>query len=128
MTGANSIYCKLCKMDRNTTICTLLTTSPEILILLLNRGQEKYKIDVYENLDLINYIQIKSTGGSYKLIGVISYNEGINVSSYFNTYCRDPITDKWNKYDNNIVNDVNNFDEVINSINPFLLLYQNKNN
>ena len=124
MTGANSIYCKLCKMNTNTTICTLLTTLPNILILLLNRGQEKCKINFYEDLNLTNYIQEKSIGGSYKLIGIISYNEGINVSSYFYAYYRDPITDKWNKYDDNNINDVNDFNEVINSINPFLLLYQ----
>ena len=124
ITGANSFCCKLCKMNSNATICTSFTTLPNILILLLNRGQEKCKIDFYENLDLNNFIQNKSIKFSYKLIGVISYNEGINVSSNYNTYCRDPITDKWSKYDKNIINDVNDFNEVINSINPFLLLYQ----
>ena len=124
MTGANSFYCKLCKMYSKATICTLLITSPEILILLLKRDQEQWKIEVYENLDLKNFIQEKNMGCSYKLIGVITYKEGINKNLYFYAYCRDPITDKWYKYDNININDVNDSNIVTNSINPFLLLYQ----
>ena len=125
MSGPNSIYCKFCKKNCNSSICTLLITLPNILIILLNRDKEKYNIDFDENLNLQNYIQYNNIGCNYKLIGLISYNRGININSYFFAYCRDPITDKWHKYDDNIIDDVNDFKkEVINSTIPFLLLYQ----
>ena len=125
MSGSNSIYCKFCNKNCKSSICTLLVTSPDILFILLNRDKEKYNIDFNENLNLQTYIQYNNTGCNYKLIGLISYNTGINVSSYFFAYCRDSITDKWYKYDDNIIDDVNDFkNEVIDSTIPFLLLYQ----
>ena len=39
MSGENSIYCNYCKKTCNCSMCTVLTTSPEILILILNRGK-----------------------------------------------------------------------------------------
>ena len=50
------------------------------------------------------------------------------MSGHFSAYCRDPITEKWYKYNDAIVNEVNNFqNEVINFANPYLLFYQKIN-
>ena len=47
------------------------------------------------------------------------------MSGHFISYCRDPITNKWHKYNDAIVNEVNNFEKkVINSVMPYLLFYQ----
>ena len=128
MSGSNSIYCNFCKINCNGSMVTYLTTGPEILILLLNRGKGiefDVKINFYENLDLKNYIGLKQTGYNYKLIGVITHIGESSMSGHFIAYCKDPITNKWYKYNDAIVSDVNDFNkEVINFANPYLLFYQ----
>ena len=128
MSGNNSMYCNYCKRNCNSSMCTLLTTSPEILILLLNRGKGNefnVKILFSEILNLYNYIQFNNTGFNYKLIGVITHIGESSMSGHFIAYCRDPIFDIWHKYNDSIVSDVNNFqNEVINFATPYLLFYQ----
>ena len=128
MSGSNSIYCNFCKINCNGSMTTYLTTGPEILILLLNRGKGiefDVKIIFYEHLDLKNYIGLKQTGYNYKLIGVITHIGESSMSGHFIAYCKDPITNKWYKYNDAIVSDVNDFNkEVINFANPYLLFYQ----
>ena len=47
------------------------------------------------------------------------------MNDHFIAYCRDPITEKWYKYNDTIINKVNNFqNEVINFGNPNSLFYQ----
>ena len=47
------------------------------------------------------------------------------MSGHFISYCRDPITNKWHKYNDAIVSEVNNFEkDVINFAMPYLLFYQ----
>ena len=47
------------------------------------------------------------------------------MDGHFIAYCRDPLTEKWHKYNDAIVSDVENFEkEVINSYMPYLLFYQ----
>ena len=50
------------------------------------------------------------------------------MSGHFISYCRDPITEKWYKYNDAIVNEVNDFTkEVINFAMPYLLFYEKIN-
>ena len=132
MSGENSMYCNNCKINCNGMMCTNLVTGPEILILILNRGQGiqfNVKINFYEDLNLYNYIEYKNTGFNYKLIGVITHIGESGMSGHFIAYCRDPITFQWNKYNDSIVSPVNNFQtEVINFAMPYLLFYQKINN
>ena len=129
MSGDNSMHCNYCKQDCPSQMCTLLTTGPEILIILLNRGigiQFNVKIDFTENLNLSNYIQRNDTGCIYKLISVITHFGESGMSGHFIAYCKDPIsTTDWYKYNDSIVNKVDNFQkEVINVGMPYLLFYQ----
>ena len=76
MSGDNSMYCNYCKLTCTSSMCTNLTTGPEVLILLLNRGKGiefDVKINFTEYLNLFNYIKYKNTGFKYKLIGVITH-------------------------------------------------------
>ena len=130
MYGENSMYCNYCKQNTNCKMCTCLTTGPEILILLLNRGQGiefNVKINFMEDLDLSNYIQYRNTGVKYKLIGVITHIGESGMGGHFIAYCKDPISQSWNKYNDAIVSDVQDQDfqkEVINFAMPYLLFYQ----
>ena len=127
MTGENSMYCNYCNKMSDSLMSLYLYTGPDVLILLLNRGKGiefNVKINFQENLDLNDYIE-KKDGNSYKLIGVISHLGDSSMSGHFIAYCRDPITDKWHKYNDAFVSEVNNFQkEVINYAMPYLLFYQ----
>ena len=131
MSGSNSMYCNNCNLNCNGSMLTYLVTGPEILILLLNRGKGiefNIKLNFVEFLDLSNYIEYKNTGTNYKLIGVITHIGESSMSGHFIAYCRDPITEKWYKYNDAIVNEVNNFqNDVINFAMPYLLFYQKMN-
>jgi len=130
MYGENSMFCNYCKQNANCQMCTCLTTGPEILILLLNRGKGiefNVKINFMEDLDLSNYIQYKNTGSKYKLIGVITHIGESGMGGHFIAYCKDPISQSWNKYNDAIVSEVQDKDfqrEVINFAMPYLLFYQ----
>ena len=131
MSGDNSMYCNYCKMTCDFIMQAYLVTGPEILILLLKRHKEKqFDVKIYfeEYLNLYNYIEYKDTGTNYKLIGVISHIGENNKNDNYIAYCRDPITDKWDKYNNAIVTEVKDFqNEVINFAMPYLLFYQKIN-
>ena len=108
LAGENAIYCHFCKTRSNCNMCTFLTTLPEILILLLNRGQGKefdVKINFTEFLDLRNYIENINTGYTFQLIGVVSQHIGEGgIGKNFIAYCRHPISKKWHKYNDGLAN------------------------
>jgi len=126
--GENSMYCNYCKQNSDCKMHTCLTTGPEILILLLNRGKGiefNVKINFMEDLDLSNYIQYKNTGVKYKLIGVITHMDDNEMGGHFIAYCKDPISQSWNKYNDTIVSEVQNFqNEIVNFAMPYILFYQ----
>ena len=128
MSGENSMYCNYCKTVSNSMMYTYLVTSPELLVLILNRGKGiefNVKINFSEELNLYNYIEYKNTGYMYKLIGVITHIGESSMSGHFIAYCFDQIQNKWYKYNDAIVNEVSNFHkEVINFAMPYLLFYQ----
>ena len=128
MSGENQMYCNNCKCNTDCTICTNLVTGPEILIIILNRGQGiefDVKINFEEELDLSNYIQFNNKSRMYQLIGVITHIGESSMSGHFIAYCKDPISGKWHKYNDAMVNEVENFqNEVINFAMPYLLFYQ----
>ena len=128
MSGQNAMYCNYCRITCDSYMRTYLVTGPEILILLLNRGkgiQFDVKLNFTEYLDLSNYIEYKNTGYYYKLIGVITHIGESGMGGHFIAYCRDPLTEKWHKYNDAIVSEVLDFqNEVINFAMPYLLFYQ----
>ena len=129
MTGDNSFYCNKCAGLRDSFQMTNLITGPEVLIIILNRGNGKefdVKINFNEDLDLTKYIGDKTTGCKYKLIGVITHLGESSMSGHFIAYCRDPINKvNWYKYNDAIVSDVSDFKkEVIDFAMPYLLFYQ----
>ena len=129
MTGENKIFCNLCKSNQDCRVKIELVTGPEILIILLNNeeGLEfNVKIKLDEILDLNNYFDFKGIGCIYELIEVIAF-VGQNDMGHFIAFCKDPITDKWLRFNDAIVEDVNDFGkEVINFSYPYFLFYKRK--
>ena len=128
MTGSNIMYCNFCRQTCNSSMRTFLSTGPEILIIILNRGkgiQFKVKINFSLEIDLSNFIEMKQTGCRYNLIGVITHLGESGMGGHFIAYCKNPISGDWHKYNDSIVSKVENFKtEVIDFAMPYLLFYQ----
>ena len=131
MTGQNAMHCNYCQKTCNSSMCTVLTTGPIILIIILNRGKGiefNVKINFVEQLNLANYIQFGNTGVNYELIGVITHLGDSGMSGHFIAYCKSPISKTWYQYNDAMVNPVNNFKkDVIDFAMPYLLFYQKMN-
>ena len=128
-TGENAMYCNNCKNQLPAFYQTILFTSPEILIIVLNRGKGiefNVKMEFSETLNLYKYVERKETGYMYKLIGTVNQMGGSSTSDHFIACCKSPINDKWYKYNDDLVTDINNFNqEIINYAKLFILFYQN---
>ena len=127
MSGTQKKYCDYCRKTCNSLISTKLCTGPEILIIILNRGEGKQfiKINFFEILNLKDYIGMPATGFIYNLIGVITQNRKSNKLGNYIAYCKNPINNCWNKYDDSVVSPIIDFkSEVIDSSIPILLFYQ----
>ena len=128
MGGDNAMYCNYCKQTCQSSMCTVLTTGPEVLIIILNRGQGiqfDVKINFYTELNLADYIELQNTGCFYELIGVITH-----LGSSFIAYCKSYHRDDfgiWYRYNDSIRTNVSDFDkEVIRFGMPYLLFYKKK--
>ena len=125
------MYCNYCRLTCNSMMQTTLTVGPEILIVILNRGvgiEFKIKLNFCEDLNLENFIEHKVTGAKYKLIGVITHLGDSDMSGHFVAFCKDPITKTWYRFNDAIVDPVENFQkEVIDFAMPYLLFYQKDN-
>ena len=128
MSGENAMYCNYCEKTCITAMWTYLAFGPEIIIIILNRGQGiqyKVKINFYEEIYLNNYIEYKQTGVHYKLIGVITHLGGSDMSGHFIAYCKNPLDERWYQYNDSVINEVHDFkSEVIDYAMPYLLFYQ----
>ena len=129
MSGNNAMYCNYCKQTCNNSMCTTLTTGPEILIIILNRGKGNMynvKINFYLEINLYNYIELKETGTHYELFGVITHL-GESIGGRYIAYCKSYWDNQWFKFDDAFVNPVQDFkSEVIDYAMPYLLFYQKK--
>ena len=129
-TGENAMYCINCKTQLPGSYRTTLYTSPEILILVLNRGKGiefKVKLEFIENLNLMNYVELKNTGYMYTLIGVVTHMGESGASGHFIAYCRSPRNNIWYRYNDDLVSKVNNVkQEIIDYAMPYILFYQKK--
>ena len=130
MSGDNAMYCNYCKQTCASQMCTNLTTGPEVLIIILNRGKGiefNVKINFCLDLDLSNYIEFRNTGCQYELVGVITHIGESSMSGHFIAYCKSYWDNKWYKFNDAIVSPVNDFKtEVIDFAMPYLLFYQKK--
>ena len=133
MNGDNAMYCNYCKKTSPSSMCTLLTTGPEILIIILNRGQGiqfDVKINFYLELGLANYIQLQETGCNYELFGVITHIGSSDMGGHFIAYCKSYFQkdyNMWYRFNDSLVTPVNDFNkEVIQFAMPYLLFYKKK--
>ena len=131
--GENAMYCNNCRGQFPAVYATYIYSTPEILILVLNRGQGiqfKVKMEFYNELNLSNFIQFRPNNEIiiYDLIGVVTHMGESGAAGHFIATCKSPINGLWYKYNDDLVFPVNDFNsEILNYAMPYILFYRKKN-
>ena len=129
MSGDNAMHCNNCKSQEAALYQTYIVNSPDIIIIILNRGKGiefNVKLEFTELLNLQCYVKnYNGLSSYYKLIGVVTHLGESGASGHFIAYCRSPINNTWYQYNDELCNDVNNFKkDVIDYAMPYILFYQ----
>ena len=128
----NTIFCNSCRTESDYIICHKISSFPEILTVILNRGRnlefdvefqisyiidnlDRYMIKFNNNMDKQNI--------RYELIAIIIHAGNSDMSGHFFTFCKSPINRKWYRYNDAIVEYISDPIQVIKGI-PYLLFYQ----
>ena len=128
-TGQNQNYCNVCKQLNDSIYSSKIYSSPTVLILILNRGKGNIfdiKLNFSEVIDLTQFILRKDMPLLiYSLYGVITHIGQSGPSAHFVASCKSPIDNKWYRYNDAIVNPINNIQkEVIDFGTPYILFYR----
>ena len=128
MSGANQIYCNNCKIMSDSINYSKLITSPNILILNLNRGkglQFNIKIEFEEFLDIKKFLYFNQSNeipSFYEIIGIVTHFGPSGMSGHFIAFCKSFVDDKWYKYNDSMVTP-SSFQEARNTGVPYILFY-----
>ena len=129
-TGENAWYCHTCGDQKPAEYQTKIYYGPNILILVLNRGtgiQFKVKLQFDLELDLNNYLENKTSGCVYDLIGVVTHLGESGASGHFIASCKSPVDNNWYQYNDDLVNPIKNFkEEILDFAMPYILFYENR--
>ena len=131
-TGDNQNYCNVCNQLFDSIYTNKIYVSPNILVLILNRGKGNiYNVilNFTEILDITQFVLQKDMVQIiYSLCGVITHIGESGPSAHFVASCKSPIDNKWYRYNDAIVNPINNIQkEVIDFGTPYILFYQKIN-
>ena len=130
-TGENKNYCNICKQLFNSIYTSKIFVSPNILIIILNRGKGNIydiKLNFTESIDITQFVLQKDKPQIiYNLYGVITHM-GYAPNPHFVASCKNPIDNKWYRFNNTFINPINNLqNEVIEFGTPYILFYQKQN-
>ena len=121
-----TINCKNCKKDTKTFVQKFLFSTPPVLPIILERGNdENYFIEELkfpDELNLENYVEYQKSVKKYYLCGVVSNLGKNNNFSKFCTYSRMTPNGKWFCYKNENVSNCT-IDDVHQNGVPYLLFY-----
>ena len=127
-TGENKNYCNICRKLWDSEYTSRIYSSPNVLILILNRGKNniyKVKIDFAETIDISPFVLIQNSSQIYNLYGVITHLGESGPNAHFVASCKSPIDKKWYRYNDAMVTPIYDFmKEIYNFGNPYILFYQ----
>ena len=129
MMGENAMHCNICQKTENCVYQSYITNPPEIMIIILNRGQGiqyRVKCDFVEFLNIGPYVRYSNnTPYNYGLIGVVTHMGESGASGHFVAFCRSPIDNQWYNYNDDLCFPVQDLKrEVIDYAMPYILFYQ----
>jgi len=127
-TGQNRNYCNICKQSFDSNYCSKIYISPNILILILNRGKGNMydvKLEFNEIIDITQFVLRNDYSQLiYNLYGVITHIGQSGPNAHFIASCKSPIDNKWYRYNDSIVNPIENLQkEIIDFGTPYILFY-----
>ena len=130
--GENSMYCNRCRMQWNSNYATFLYSAPNILILVLNRGQGiqfRIKLEFYTELNLTYFVEGRLNNEIiiYDLIGVVTHMGESGASGHFIATCKSPIDEQWYQYNDDMVYKIKDFkSQILDYAMPYILFYQRR--
>ena len=127
-TGENKNYCNICKQLFDSIYTSKIFTAPNLLILILNRGKNNIynvKLDFTEVIDITQFVLQKDKQQIiYSLYGVITHIGQSGPNAHFVASCKSPIDNKWYRYNDAMVNPINNIQkDIFDFGNPYILFY-----
>ena len=131
-TGENRNYCNICKQLYDSYYTSRIFISPNVLVLILNRGKGNIydvKLDFIDTIDIGQFVlQKEKPQLLYDLYGVITHIGQSGPSAHFMASCKNPIDNKWYRFNDAMINPITNFQkEVIDFGTPYILFYQKSN-
>jgi len=128
----NRIYCNICKQLFDSIYTSKIFISPNVLILILDRGKGNIydaKLDFHETIDITQFVQQRDCPQLiYNLYGVITHICESDSNAHFVASCKSPIDNKWYRYKDSFVYPIINLQKgVIEYGTPYILFYQKKN-
>ena len=126
--GENKNYCNICKQLWDSVYTSKIYMSPNSLIIILNRGKGNVynvKLDFSETIDISQFVLLKEKPQIiYNLYGVITHIGQSGPNAHFVASCKNPIDNKWYRFNDAFVNPIINFQkEIINFGTPYILFY-----
>ena len=127
-TGENKNYCNICRQLFDSVYTSKIFVSPNILIIILNRGKGNMfdvKIDFSEQIDISGFVLEKQGKEIYNLYGVITHLGQSGPNAHFIASCKSPVDGKWYRYNDAMVDPIKDFmNEVYNKGTPYILFYE----
>ena len=128
----NVFYCNTCHQESRYILQNKISSFPEILTIVLNRGTHlEFDVEfmITYLLDFVDEYLIKlnsnkqDLGTKYELIGIIIHTGNSGMDGHFFTYCKSPVNKKWYWFNDSIVQGIEDPIAEIRGI-PYLLFYQ----
>ena len=128
-TGDNKNFCNVCKQLYDSMYTNKIFVSPNVLVLIMNRGKDNVynvKLDFNENIDITQFVLQKDKPRIiYNLYGVITHIGKSGPNAHFVASCKSPINNRWYRYNDAIVNEITNIQkDIIEFGTPYILFYQ----
>ena len=128
------LHCTKCNKDTDYTLYNIISSFPEILTIILNRGHHlKFDVEFQISYTLENLerymIKLEDDNDKkiinirYRLIGIIIHIGKSGDEGHFYTYCRSPVDKKWYSYNDEKVKYISDPLGEIKGI-PYLLFYE----
>ena len=124
--GNNMIFCNNCQGQTNAFQYNAMFSSPDYLILNLNRGKNKIlnvHVNITEYINITNYVESQVDNGNFKLISVITHIGESGTSGHFIAFCFVERENGWFKFNDSIVTR-SSFQEASTMGDSYVLIYQ----
>ena len=130
-TGENKNYCNICRKLWDSEYTSHIYSSPNVLILILNRGKNNIynvKINFQEKIDISKFVLVHNSTQVYNLYGVITHLGESGPNAHFVASCKSPVDGYWYRYNDAMVTPIYNFMKEIHDFGkPYILFYQKDN-